>query len=137
MGTVRPHTIYEEGRGSVHAATYVAHKSQCTLFRYLARLQGIPHCYFGKPELFGEQEDHRYAQPALVRKESVMHLSEWPGRAGELGAFASDLGVRMHFGQGKTTEDEPHPPAEMLLTWLTKGCASAQCCIRSRHIPPA
>jgi hypothetical protein len=54
-------------------------------------------------------------------EESVMHLPEQPGRAGELGAFGGDLGVRMHFGQGEMTEDEPHPPAKMPLHLVDHG----------------
>jgi hypothetical protein len=63
--------------------------------------QGIPHCYFGKPELFGDQEDRRYAQPALVRKEGVMHLPEQPGRAGELGAFGVADALRSGGNDGR------------------------------------
>ena len=116
-----PHAMYEVGRGSVHAATYAAHKSQCTLFRYWPVSKAFRIAISGSPSLFGDQEDRRYAQPALVRKESVMHLPEQPGRAGELSAFGGDLGMRMHFGQEEMTEDDPHPPAKMPLHLVDHG----------------
>jgi hypothetical protein len=87
-------------------------KSLRTFVPELARLKSVPQVGFGKPELFRDQENRRDAQPALVLKERVMHIPEQACRAGELGAFGSDLGVRMHFGQGEVTKNESQASAE-------------------------
>ena len=107
-----PDFVDEKSRRAVYAAAYAAHKIATHLVPELARLKSVPQVGFGKPELFGDQENRRDAQPALVLKERVMHIPEQACRAGELGAFGSDLGVRMHFGQGEVTKNESQASAE-------------------------
>ena len=69
-----PDSVDEKSRRTVYAAAYAAHKIATHLVPVLARLKSVPQVGFGKPELFGDQENRRDAQPALVLKEHVRFL---------------------------------------------------------------
>src|SRR6202165_3609860 len=121
VGTVMPPSVDKESRGAIHAAAYAADEIAAHLTSVLARLKSIPHRCFEKPKLSADQENRRYAQPALVRKEGVVHIPEQPGCAGELSAFGGDLGERMYFGQREMTENEPHTSLKMHLHLVDDG----------------
>ena len=107
-----PDAVDEKSRRAVYAAAYAAHEIATHLVAVLGRLKSVPQGGFGKPELLGDQENRRDAQPALVLNEHVTHIPEQSCRSGELGGFRSDLGVRMHFSQREMTKNESPASAE-------------------------
>jgi hypothetical protein len=99
----------------------------------LACLQGIRIAISGSPSSSAIRKIVGMLSLLWFAKKSVMHLPEQPGRARELRAFGGDLGVPMHFSQREMTKTSRIRPPKCHCTWLTTGCASARCCIRSRY----